>query len=342
MGSQNAFQMPTPGGARLSPIPARRGASVASVVPAARLAESLSAADELIAASRSESTRQAYRSDWQQFTAWCEGHGLDPLSARDEHVAAYVAHLVAQGRKPSTVARAVASLAAAYRLAGHPAPPTSSPVVKLALAGMRRTLGVAPDRARPLSVAEMQQIARAMPDTLAGVRDRALLLVGFAAALRRSELASLVVGDLAVVREGLLVTVRRSKTDQNGEGAVVPVAYAADASCCPVRSWQDWLRRAALVDGPAWRSITRHGNLGDGLTDRAINDVLLRAARRAGVSTDGLSAHSLRAGYVTSAALAGAPERAIANVSRHKSVPVLRSYVRQATIWQDAATNLGW
>jgi integrase len=191
-------------------------------------------------------------------------------------------------------------------------------------------------------VVEVSRMAGALPDTLAGIRDRALLLLGFAAALRRSELANLLVEDVVEVDAGLEVTIRRSKTDQDGEGAVVPVRLARDPASCPVRAWQAWTTAADLTDGPAWRAINRHGAIGAGLSDRAITDILVRAATSAGVNTDGLSAHSLRAGYVTAAALGGASERAIAAVSRHQSVPVLRSYVRRATVWQDAATDLGW
>lgn len=313
--------------------------SPAPVVP---LAQSFAAADALIEASRAAATRTAYRGDWQRFTDWCDANGIAPLHASDEHVAAYVGYLVTVGKKPSTIERALASLNAAYRAAGIDDPPSASTVVRLTMSGARRTVGVAPDRARPLSLAEMKVMVDALPNSLAGTRDRALLLVGFAAALRRNELASLTVGDLEFVHEGLLVHLRRSKTDQQGEGQTVPVAYASDVSYCPIRGSRAWLEDAGLTQGPLWRSITRHGAVGGSLSSRAVHDIVLRAARGAGVDLDRLSAHSLRAGYVTAAALAGAPERAIANVSRHKSIPVLRTYVRQATIWQDAATSIGW
>jgi site-specific recombinase XerD len=307
------------------------------------LADGYAAADALIAASRARATVRAYKGDWDRFAAWCTAEaGIEPLDAHPDHVAAYVATLAERGYKPSTISRAIASLTSAYTAAGRAHPPTKSDEVRLTLRGYRRRVGARRRQARPLTVVEVSRMAGALPDTLAGTRDRALLLLGFAAALRRGELSSLLVEDVVEVDNGLEVTIRQSKTDQEGEGAVVPVGRARDPQSCPVRAWQAWVTDADLTDGPAWRAITRHGAIGSGLSDRAITDILLRAAIRAGINTDGLSAHSLRAGYVTAAALSGASERAIAAVSRHKSVPVLRSYVRRATVWQDAATDLGW
>jgi site-specific recombinase XerD len=312
-----------------------------STTPA--LADDMAGARALLARSRAESTLAAYRRDWSRFTAWADDRGLDAERARPDDVAAYVAHLVELGRKPATIERAVVSISVAMKSLGRVDDnPTRAEVVRQVLAGMRRTLGAAQKKARPLGTAELTRLVSGCPPTRAGLRDRALLLLGFTAALRRSEVAALNVEDVLVVDDrGLEVTVRRSKTDQEGEGAVIPVRAASDPTCCPVRAWQAWRETLAYDEGPAWRSIDRHGHVGRRLSDRAVTLILDRAAGAAGVTRDRLSAHSLRAGYVTTAAQRGHSERKIANVSRHKSMPVLRGYIRRATVWDDAATDLG-
>jgi site-specific recombinase XerD len=177
---------------------------------------------------------------------------------------------------------------------------------------------------------------------LAGLRDRALLLLGFAAALRRSELVALDVEDLHFdAARGLLVTVRRSKADQEQEGAEVAVPYAQDPDRCAVRSLRRYLDAARIHHGPVFRQMRR----GDNLTDRRLSDqsvalILKRRAEAAGVPPALLSGHSLRAGYATAAAAAGVEERKIANVARHRNLPVLRGYIRAATAFDDVGKVL--
>lgn len=315
---------------------------VAAAMPPA-LVDNLDTAARLIAAARSPRTTAEYRRDWARFTEWAQALGIDPRSAQPEHVAAYVGHLTDAGRKASTISRAVYALAVTFDDLGRGDDnPARHPGVRRTLKGMRRTVGTAPKRARALSTTELGRMSSHLPDTLIGQRDRALLLIGFAAALRRSEISALDAGDLTDSLSGLEVRVRRSKTDQEGEGATIPVAPSADPVCCPVLAWRTWRNAAQLEDGPAFRSIDRHGRMGGRLSARAVTTVLERSAARAGVSTDGLSAHSLRAGYVTTAAQRGHRELDIREISRHRSLTVLQGYVRRATVWQNPATDLGW
>ncbi len=308
----------------------------------AMLDHELGAARELAARSRSERTLNEYRKDWDRFTSWADTRNVDPFEAGPEVFGAYVAHLVQAGRKPSTITRALASISVALAAAGRTDHPTRHPVVRAVAAGARRQLGAAQRKARPLSLTDMARMGAALGNSLADRRDRSLLLVGFAAALRRAEIASLAVTDIVEHPAGMEIHLRRSKTDQAAEGSVIPIASAVDPACCPVRAWTTWKTAAQLEDGPAFRSIDRHGNLGNGLSDRAVTLILDRTARRAGLDPTMLSAHSMRAGYITTAAQRGHSERAIANITRHHSIPVLRGYIRRASIWQDAATDLGW
>jgi len=182
-----------------------------------------------------------------------------------------------------------------------------------------------------------------LPPSLAGKRDRAVLLVGFASAMRGSELVALTVEDMEDRDEGVVLAKRRSKTDQEGKGAHVAVPYGSDPETCPVLALRGWLADAEITSGPIFRSVDRHGNIGTAaLTQRAVAIIVKRTAHRAGLDGDRFSAHSLRAGFVTTAAANGASERAIAAQTGHRSMEVLRRYVRHATVFTDnAATSLG-
>lgn len=171
-----------------------------------------------------------------------------------------------------------------------------------------------------------------------GIRDRALLLIGFAAALRRSELVALDVDDVTEREDGLVVTLRRSKTDQEGAGAELGVPFGSDPTTCPVRALRRWYEASGIEAGPIFRPVTRHGVIGEArLTDRSVALVVKRTAERAGLDPVQFAGHSLRAGLITSAAEAGVQERHIMAQSRHKSVPVMRRYIRGATLFQDNA-----
>ncbi len=175
------------------------------------------------AAEKSDATRRAYRSDFSHFTTWCESAGRAPLPASPETVAAYLAHLADSGLKTSTIRRRCAAIAYVHRLKGLP-PPTLAEPVKAVLRGIRRRIGTAVERKAPATARAIRDMLRRIPaDTLAGKRDRALLLIGFSAALRRSELVALNVADIETVPEGIVIHVRRGKTDQEGQGAEIAV-----------------------------------------------------------------------------------------------------------------------
>jgi len=185
-----------------------------------------------IDAATAPATRRAYRSDWADFAAWCERHSLTALPAAPETVALYLAAL-AQVAKVSTVGRRLTAIAKAHRAAGHDTP-TKSEVIHLTMRGIRRTHGVAPTQKAPAVLADLRAMLAVLPNNLLGVRDRALLLLGFAGAFRRSELVSLDVTDLHFGERGLTVTLRRSKADQEGEGTVKGIPFGRHGLTCPV------------------------------------------------------------------------------------------------------------
>jgi site-specific recombinase XerD len=179
-------------------------------------------------------------------------------------------------------------------------------------------------------------MAAAAPDTLAGLRDRALLLLGFAGALRRSELVALNVDDLEEAEGGLRIRIARSKTDQEGQGAVIAIVPGAVA--CPIKSVKAWLTAAKITEGPVFRPMLKGGRVtSDRLSDKSVADIIKTYARRIGLDANSVGGHSLRAGFLTSAAARGASIFKMMDVSRHKSVDTLRGYVRDAEMFRDHA-----
>ncbi len=215
--------------------------------------------------------------------------------------------------------------------------------MKQFLSGLRRERGVAPARKKPVLVADLQQILKQIPDSLLGLRDRALLLVGFAGAFRRSELVALDAGDIEPTREGLIVTVRRSKTDQAGEGRKIGIPPGVEEATCPVAALDRWLAAARIDSGPLFRTMNRHGRVLDRrLSAEGVAIVVKRYVEKLGYDPAQLAGHSLRAGLATSAAAAGKSERAIMNQTGHRSVATVRRYIRDGNLFREnAAGGLG-
>jgi site-specific recombinase XerD len=296
---------------------------------------------DFAANARSEATRRAYASDWTAFTAWTDENGLDPLPADPAVVALYATHL-ARAQKPSTIGRKMASITAVHEHHGHTSP-TRHPAVRDVLAGVRRSLGVAPTQVAPAVIGEIRRMVAHLPDTVAGKRDRAVLLAGFAGALRRSELVALEVADLERRDEGYLLRIRRSKGDQEAAGQSVALPFGHDPETCPVKAIEAWLEAAEIAEGPLFRPVNR----GDRATERALSPqsvalIVKRAAESAGLDPDRYSGHSLRAGFATTAAANGANERQIASQTRHKNLATVAAYVRHASRFSDnAVTRIG-
>jgi integrase len=244
--------------------------------------------------------------------------------------------------KVSTLERRLATIAEAHRAAGFDSPNRHSQV-RLVWQGIRRDKGVAQDHMKPALTKHLQLMVERLPDSPLGTRDRALLLLGFAGAMRRSELVSLDVSDLAQADEGLVVTIRKSKTDQVQTGRKVGIPFGASEETCPVQAVLAWLHKSGIEEGPLFRPIDRHGRVqGHRLSGRAVAEVVKRSLQAAGRSAIGYSGHSLRAGLVTQAALSGVSERAIQNQSGHKSLTVLRRYNRDGSLFREnAAAKVG-
>jgi site-specific recombinase XerD len=300
----------------------------------ATLGADFAAAVDLAKAEKALSTRKAYGTDFRLFKMYCEAKGVSALPATPETVAAYIA-AEAQTAKPSTIGRRVAAIRYAHKLAGL-GTPTDAEGVKATMRGIRRTFGGARVKKTPAVAAKMHSMVAAVPDGLAGLRDRALLLLGFAGAFRRSELVALDVADIEETETGLLVAIRGSKTDQEREG--VTIAIARGDIACPVKALRAWLDAARIEAGPLFRPINKAGAVASSrLTCRSVADLVKAYAARAGFDAGTFSGHSLRAGFLTSAAAKGASIFKMMDVSRHKSVDTLRGYVRDAELFKDHA-----
>lgn len=292
--------------------------------------------------SRADNTRRAYRADWVDFTTWCGDHQLPSLPAAPETVALYLTHLAEIGRKWSTLQRRLSAISQAHQLAKQTSP-THDPLVKSVAAGIRRLHGTAQEGKTPTLTADIRQMVAALPNSLLGTRDRALLLLGFAGGFRRSELVALDVDDVAHTDDGLVITIRRSKTDQEGAGRKIGIPYGSALDTCPVRSIRAWLTASERSGGPLFRPINRHGQISDRrLSDRAVARIVQRTAAAAGLDPTRYAGHSLRAGLATSAAAAGVSERAIMQQTGHRSLVTLRKYIREGSLFRDnAAAKVG-
>jgi len=286
-------------------------------------------------ASRSEATRAAYASDWRIFVGWCEAQGVSPLPATSGDTCQYLVAQADKGLKASTLSRRLAAIRLAHT-AQEMEPPTATEAVRTTLKGIRRKIGTKPVQKSPATADRLQEMVSHCPPTLRGLRDRALLLLGFAGAFRRSELAALEVSDIEEVEGGLRVHVRKSKTDQEGAGEIVPVIRGAKV--CPVEAVNAWLEAAGIAEGPLFRRMLKGGRAAPSSLSRySIGEIVKKYAGLAGYKASDFGGHSLRAGFATSAAMNGASTFRIMDVTRHRNVNTVRQYVRRAEEFEDHA-----
>jgi integrase len=318
-------------------------------------------AAEFARRARSPATDSAYASDWCDFTAWCEAAERLALPAEPVTIGAYLSDRSGI-LKVSTLNRRLAAITAMHRLSGlgldgkHPS-------IALVMAGIRRTYGTRQIAKQALLTEDLRRIVRKLPvHTAGGCRDRAVLLVGFGAAMRRSELIALDLNDITIAQAGLTILVRRSKTDQEGQGREIGIPRSRKSATCPVAALEAWLALAKSpidstyqddrertendrLDGHAPDTaplFTRidHGTItGDRLTGRAVAEIVKRAAKRVGIDPSKVAGHSLRSGFATSAARGGAGLADIMAQTGHKNSDVAMRYVQRGKIMQNPASK---
>jgi site-specific recombinase XerD len=283
-------------------------------------------------ASISANTRRAYRCDMAHFTAW---GGTIPTSP--ETVAQYLAEY-AEALTVATLSRRLVAIGKAHTMQGLPNP-CSSDLVRMTMRGIRRTRGKPQRQAAAAIKEDVLAMVGAMGGSMKDIRDRALILVGFAGAFRRSELVAINVTDVEPVAQGIVIYLRRSKTDQDGRGRKVAIPYARGTTC-PVSSLKAWLEAAGITEGPVFRSVDRHGHVADTrLSGEAVAVVVKTRAEAAGLDPARYSGHSLRAGLATSAATAGVPAYKIRQQTGHASDAMLGRYIRDGELfWKNAVS----
>lgn len=297
-------------------------------------------AQAFAAESRAANTRRAYRAAFADYAAWCARLGLDVFGADAGTVGMYLASLPERGLRLATIRLRLSAVAAAHRASGQ-ALDLKHPRIAQVMAGIARRIGSRPTRVAPVLAEDLVAMVERLPDTPLGIRDRALLVVGFGAALRRSELVALDLADLTVTRTGLKVLIRASKADQAGAGEEVGISRSGNPRLCPLATLEDWLAVRGREPGPFLTQIDKSGRANlRRLSDRAVARAVKAAVEAVGLDPALYSGHSLRAGLATSASNAGADLMHIMNQTRHRSVDVARRYVRDAEIWRNNVTSL--
>ena len=298
---------------------------------------------------RATATDAAYQSDWADFVPWCEGKGLSSLPASPETVALYLSDR-AHTLKTSTLQRRLAAIVVIHHREGHPFD-SRAPVLAEVWRGIRRSKGVEKVGKAPLLQEDLKGIVDCLPRNLAGKRDRALLLLGFSGAFRRSELAGLDVEDLTFTSKGMVVRLHRQKNDQEGKGSLKAIPRDQDGEEGAVAAVKDWIMSAYLNEGPLFRAIDRLGRLGaEHLDGRSVARIVKKAVstygekqgwshRRVAEEVKRVAGHSLRSGYATSAAISGVPEWAIMRQTGHRRRDSLQPYIRLGAAIRAATTD---
>ena len=292
--------------------------------------------------SKANNTLRAYKSDFKDFSVFCAKHGLNSLPSEPKIVSIYLTHL-SKNSKISTLRRRLVSISMVHKLKGHYLD-TKHPIIVENLMGIRRVKGCIQKGKKPLLINHLKSIINVIDkqktQEIKKLRDKSIILIGFGGGFRRSELISINHEDLEFVPEGLKITIRRSKTDQFGEGMIKGLPYFNNEIYCPVKNLQKWLKISKIKSGPIFRRFSK----GLSLTERRLTDqsvVLLMKVylNLANIENKNFAGHSLRSGFATVAADSGADERSIMAMTGHKSVQMVRRYIREANIFKNNALN---
>jgi integrase len=314
----------------------------ASLQPTPEGAAALDAAEELARSASAPATLRAYKADWTHFADWCAKKGFVPVPAVPEVVGAYLASL-AETHAPATIRRRLAALGKMHRYNDLPWNAAHG-AIQGPLQGLLRRHGRPPRKAAALSLAMLRKLLATCDRTARGRRDRALLLFGFAGALRRSELVALRVEDVTVDAEGLRLRIFRSKTDQEGQRAEIGLPRGKYVETCPLRAFEDWQAVAQRNAGPLFRKISTRGRVGGAaLHPDAVRRILVHRLRMAGLTPEGfdrLSAHALRVGFITEAYAKGVRDEDIMAHTRHRDLRTMRGYVRRAGLVTESPAGM--
>ena len=280
--------------------------------------------------SKANNTIRAYKSDFKDFSMFCAKNGFSSLPTEPKIISLYVTYL-SSGRKISTLKRRIASISVVHRLRGHYID-TKHPIIIENLMGIRRKTGSFQRSKKPILINELKQIIKAIDTTNKNkgrvLRDKAIILTGFSGGFRRSELVSIDYNDLEFVSEGVKIFIKRSKTDQSGEGMIKALPYFENKEFCPVTFLKKWLDISKIRNGLIFN-----------ISDKSVALLIKKYASVAGLDSEKYSGHSLRSGFATVSAEFGADERSIMAMTGHKTTQMVRRYIQEANLFKNNALN---
>jgi site-specific recombinase XerD len=293
--------------------------------------------------SKAKNTVRAYKSDFNDFGLFCAQNGFKSLPSEPKTVSIYLTYLSTKAVKMSTLKRRLVSIGVMHKLKGHYLD-TKHPTIVENIMGIKRRKGSIQKGKKPLLISNLKQIINVIDkeknEEIKKLRDRSIILIGFSGGFRRNEIVSLDYEDLDFVQEGLKINLKRSKTDQFGEGSVKGLPYFENEQYCPVLSIRKWIEISKINTGPLFRRFTKGPKLSDNrLTDQTVALLIKDYLKIAGIESKNYSGHSLRSGFATSAAESGADERSIMTMTGHKSTEMVRRYIKEANLFKNNALN---
>ena len=293
--------------------------------------------------SKANNTIRAYRSDFKDFSVFCAKNGFKSFPTDSKVVALYLTYLSSKGTKISTLKRRLVSLGVIHKLKGHYLD-TKHPIVIENLMGIKRKIGSFQQGKKPILINQLKSIINVIDNEktkeIKKIRDKTLILIGFGGGFRRSELVSIDYNDVELVSEGVKIVIRRSKTDQFGEGMVKGLPYFSNQNYCPVLHLKKWLELSNIKSGPIFRRFSKSFKLSENrLTDQSVALLLKNYLNAAGIENKNYSGHSLRSGFATVSAESGADERSIMAMTGHKTTQMVRRYIKEANLFKNNALN---
>ena len=293
--------------------------------------------------SKANNTVRAYKSDFNDFSLFCVQNGFKSLPSEPKIVSLYLTYLSTKEVKMSTLKRRLVSIGVIHKLKGHYLD-TKHPIIIENIMGIKRRKGSVQKGKKPLLISNLKLIINVIDkstyEDIRKYRDRSIILMGFSGGFRRNEIVSLDYDDLDFVSEGLKINIKRSKTDQFGEGSVKGLPYFDNAQYCPVLSLKNWIEVSNISSGPLFRRFSKGSKLSENrLTDQTVALLIKKYLNLAGIDNKNYSGHSLRSGFATSAAESGAEERSIMAMTGHKSTEMVRRYIKEANLFKNNALN---
>ena len=293
--------------------------------------------------SKAPNTVRAYKSDFEDFGLFCIKNGFQNLPSEPKIVSLYLTHLSTKDAKISTIKRRLVSIGVIHKMKGHYLD-TRHPLIIENLMGIKRRKGSVQKGKKPLLINDLKQVIdvinKANEPDIKKLRNKAILLIGFSGGFRRNEIVSLDLEDIEFVFEGLKITIKRSKTDQYGEGMTKGIPHFENSFYCPVTNLKRWLNTSKIKNGPIFVKFSKGSKITKKrLTDQSIALIIKDYLIKAGIDSKNYSGHSLRSGFATSAAEAGAEERSIMAMTGHKSTEMVRRYIKEANLFKNNALN---